>query len=565
MTGIRAGVAAYNGRYLAPSELLDWDWDDYSVRLSRYQIYDAYYNNIAYSDIITWARTNLARNDLYKHVRGIYNPAARLVDIYVAKVYGGALDLEDLSTGPIPIVYTGTGDDVAFKDAVRQLWVWSNWRNQKSLYVRNGANLGDSFIMVVDDLAKQRVRMEVVNPGKCADMVTDSVGNITDITFSYYRDDDPAGAINPKKSLLGSDYDRDWLFTLNMNRDAFTATADGAEYPFFELANGDRVSSIPNPYGFVPVVQVMHKDMGLPYGANAYFAGLNKINEVNDAASLLNDNVRKSVNVQWFVTGAAAPSNSNKSITAQTSTTANSTSDNPITRKDTQDIIYGPDGATISPMVYGVDIAGAGSNIDRMLAELERDYPELALHRLRETGNATAPGVRAIYSDASDRFVEAQGNYDDGLIRAHQMGISIGGFRNYDNFQGFTLDSYARGMTDHYIKARPIIGDSLSKGERITALQQAAQTDNVGIQKLILRELDVPADEIDEITNDAVATRQQVPADQNNPNVFDLNNPQMSQPMADLQARLQRLATGAPEPNTSGLPMAVNGNGNNGA
>ena len=38
------------------------------------------------------------------------------------------------------------------------------------------------------------------------------------------------------------------------------------------------------------------------------------------------------------------------------------------------------------------------------------------------------------------------------------MALAIGGFRGYEGFDGFTLDSYAAGDLDHTIPARPVFG-----------------------------------------------------------------------------------------------------------
>jgi len=46
--------------------------------------------------------------------------------------------------------------------------------------------------------------------------------------------------------------------------------------------------------------------------------------------------------------------------------------------------------------------------------------------------------------------------YDDALVRAHQMAISIGGYRGYDQFAGFNLDSYKAGALEHSIGKRPV-------------------------------------------------------------------------------------------------------------
>ena len=87
------------------------------------------------------------------------------------------------------------------------------------------------------------------------------------------------------------------------------------------------------------------------------------------------------------------------------------------------------------------------------------------------------------------------------------MALSIGGYHGYVNFEGFDLDSYARGDLEFYLAHRSIIADSLSKGERINAFVAAANVP-AAIQRQIYREL-----EIDEQTIDEMLAAQQPPGD----------------------------------------------------
>jgi len=214
---------------------------------------------------------------------------------------------------------------------------------------------------------------------------------------------------------------------------------------------------------------------------NAFHAQIGKINEVNDAASVLGDAVRKSVTPMLRAIGFQP----NAKISFDT------------TARDEMIVLYGPEGSAIEPLAPSVDIAAAGANIDRLLLELERDLPELALHRLREGGNLTAPGVRAAYADAIGRYRSAMSVYDDGLIRAQKMALSIGGFRGYDGFKGITLDSYARGELEHFIRERAVVDDVLSRQERIAALQALPLEPPKA--RLILQELGYSAQQIDDV------------------------------------------------------------------
>jgi hypothetical protein len=122
-----------------------------------------------------------------------------------------------------------------------------------------------------------------------------------------------------------------------------------------------------------------------------------------------------------------------------------------------------------------------------------RDLPELLLARMLETGDVTATAIRASASAGISRIEEAQGNYDDALIRAQMMAVSIGGYRGYDGFAGYSLDSYARGDLAHFIGKRPVISDDLSKLEKVQTMQSISVS-----KRLLLRELGFSEDDIRE-------------------------------------------------------------------
>lgn len=468
MIASRAAWSAFNESNLVPMDAQNWD--TYASRLNRYPYYESYYHNTVYTDLAQASIQHKKNARLYKFIRGIYNPSARLVDLYVSKVYGGSLDFENCTVGAIPI----TQADEQLRAAISQLWRWSNWGNNKSLYVRYGAMLGDTVLKIVDEREKQKVRMEVLHPNKIADMTLDASGNVKRVVIQYEKIDDQPNTGNAW--LNSTVLNRPYTYTEIITTDKFETYRDGELFAYYADASGEPVKEWPNEYGFVPVVLCKHKDMGLQWGANAFHADLDKIDTINDQASILNSQVRKAVQLVWLFSGA------------QKSDELQAGSDDP----DKIPALYAKEGVTATPLIANLNIADASANIQHLLAELERDMPELSLHRLREMGNLTAPGVRAGYSDAIDRITEARGNYDGALIRAQQMAVTIGAIGGYRNFEPFDESSYDAGDLEHSIAERPVIADALSTMERITALQSIG-----GTERLILQALDVDEDSID--------------------------------------------------------------------
>jgi hypothetical protein len=462
----RAAINAFSEQATVPREELGWD--TYPVRLSRYYDSDLRYNNKTYASIFAYGAVLKHQKGLYKYTRGIYNPVQRLVDMYPAKCYGGSIDLEYLRKGALPIAQA----DDTLREALRQLVVASNLGTQKSVYVRNGAKFGDSVIKVVDDRERGQVRLEMLMPGIVKHAEFDQVGNVKAVTLEYYRyEEKQYSPTNPMMQV------KQYCYTEYIDGDKFQTFRDGKPYAFYMDARGNAVAEWPNEYGFVPMVIVQHKDVGLAFGANAYHASLDKIDELNDAASLLSDQVRKAVNLVWYYAGVARREDLDISVD----------------EKDGIPAVYGPKDSQPHAMVAQLDIAAASQEVQYKLAEIERDLPELSLYHIREGGNLTAPGVEAGYQDAVEKIVEARGNYDDGLVRALQMGVSIGGYNRYDGFLAFSLDSYRLGNLEFSIADRSVIKDQISKKERIELLKQSNAPDSA-----IWKELDVADDTIAE-------------------------------------------------------------------
>jgi hypothetical protein len=447
---------SYTLNDLVPSDL--YDWDDYRSRLNRYDIFDGYYHNIAYHTFVSYSQGLKVQEKLYKHVRGVYNPVNRLVESYVSKVYGGLLDLENAETGAIPI----QTNNPALITPLTTLWEDSQWGQKKSLYVRNGAKLGDSFIKIVDDFKRDQVRMEILNPAKVKHILVDDAGVIQEAIIEYWIDFEDPNTHTKKRTL----------YTEIITLDKFTVLLDGKCIPFIENARGELVCEWENEYGFIPLQHVLHTDMDMKYGAPAFHGTMHKINELNDLASILNDGMRKQVQLPLVFKNAKI---GDLDFGSDESNNARQTDDKP--RKDTQTAlnISGQD-ADVVALAPTIDIVAGIQNIQEIEGELEKDLPELSLHRLRNSGNVTAPGVRSVFDDAITKYQEARGNYDTGLIEAQKMAIAIGGFRGYEGYEGFSLVSLETRDLDHQVAIRPVISDTLGLNEQLTvSLQGLAQ------------------------------------------------------------------------------------------
>lgn len=453
---------------------LDKHFDTFEARCARSAFFTACYDNTLYSRINTFVEMLKLRHRLYKNIRGIYNPVYELIELIASNVFGGILDTETFARGAIPI----QTDNPAILPALANAYKWSRWGEHKLDYVRLGANLGDVVLYIADDREKRRVRLEVLHPLKLYDYVADEVGNIKQAIIQYERSDEELRVVNGRV-----EYPKDvYTYTLVITKERFETYKNGYSFAFHTNALGEAVARWDNEYGFVPVVKVSYQELpGFKWGANSYFAALTQIHEINDQASLLNDQIRKVVIPLLFAEGVTTDTQIQKAKASE---------------RDEFTILYGPEGSSLTPVQAQIDITAALSNIQQMIKSgLERKLPELSWIRIREEGgNHTAPGVRAATSDAINRILAARGQFEAGLVRANQMMLTIGGIGKYDGFEPFNIDSYERGDLDHQIKERPVVPDTLSAKEKTDALNQASAP-----LWLILQELGFSEDVINEV------------------------------------------------------------------
>lgn len=463
MHSINAARRAYM-TYGSTSDNLTFDariWDDTAIRFARYRVYEAFFNNTAYFDPAMLASLQTMRPKWYKNIRGVYNPTNRFVTLYESKIYGGALDMQGVIDGAIPVEEA----DDRLREAIIQVWKHSKWQSNKSVYVKFGAKFGDVLLKVVDDVQAGRVRLEVIDPRKVAEIQTDEVGNITYAYIEYEREDTETGKV--------------YTYGEEITVEAFKTFKDDQPHAYYIDGEGNGLTEWRNEYGFVPLVLCQHSPTGLTWGQNGYHTALDKISEVNDQASLLNDQIRKVINPVWAITGAQ------------------SASINLDIDKGSIPTLHLPENATVQPLITPIDITSAAANIQNLLEELERDLPELSLHRLRQQTSVTAPGIKAAYSDAVGRFQSARGQYDAAQVTALQMAIAIGGYRRYPGFTAYNLADYESGNLSFFIGNRPVVPDELSLMDKIGVLQGIG-----GAKKLILQALGYPDDVIDELMNE---------------------------------------------------------------
>ena len=482
--GFNTALATYREDTMS---LTNYAYGEWPTRIARYELFDFYAHNTVYGQLNRYASTLRAYHNLYKHIRGIYNPVNRLIKLEAAKTYGGYIDWTgQLRTGAIPV----EGADDLLIEAIIQVLKWSNFGTEKTSLVYQGAKYGDSFLKIIDDVPRSRVRLEILDPRDVKEAEFDAVGNVTRVVIEYDRVE-LDGPDKGKTYTYREEIDKEWVRTYKGNN----LFAFHTGYSTDAITGETRLEPLAewrNLYGFVPVRHIAHVKGSGDWGMTSFQTSLSKINELNDAASILQDGIRKTVNPVWALIGGRMPSGKEAGTT----------------EKDEIPVVNVPAGGDVKPLVATIDVNGAITAINQIVAEIERDMPQLALQRIRESGgNPSGVAIENSYSDASDLLVEVQGNYDQGLIAAIQMAISIGALRYPTNPTAYAafapydpVTSFESGELDFYIKEREVFSDRLTADRKIELLLQAASTP---VRAIVMRDLGYSEDDIAEVEEGA--------------------------------------------------------------
>ena len=443
---VKLGITAFREAYLT-SHILDIeDWNSQDARGLRYAILWAMYEQTSYRNVHMWATAYRKQYALYKYIRPIYNPAYRLGEFWKAHIFGGLLDKKAGEIGAIPIVT----ENEALRPAIAELWKWSKWNVKKDVLTTKGSMFGDIAIQVVDDVSRGRVYLDLMNPGIIQFIDKDPFGNIKGYTLRENRTD-------PRSSTGTVTY------TEVVSRDGvnvvYQTFLNGELYAWPEnvTRTGEAVSTWSEPYGFIPLVVIQHNDVGLEWGWSELHPVRAKTQEADDISSQVSDQIRKTIDPVWLMKGIKEPK-TGSIVLSGASTTADS--DRPAPgREELQAIWNVPKDGGAEAMVPNLDIGAVLTHLDSILKEIERDIPELAADIHTSSGDASGRALRVARQPVASKVLQRRTNYDSVLVSAHQMAIAIGGWRGYNEYASFNLDSYIRGDLDHSIAERPVFDE----------------------------------------------------------------------------------------------------------
>lgn len=412
--------------------------DTKETRQTRYGVLWGFYLNDAYDELVNdYAQAYKANRTLYAAIKGIYNPVARLCDFYVSKVAGGPLDPAG-QEGGLPIEDADEGT----LEPLMQVWRWSRWGRKKALWVRWGACLGDVVLKAIEDREAGEVALELHWPGDLVDADFDRLGRVTYADFEYVATE-----------RLPNYAQRAYTYREVITPEWFSTYKNGKPYDYVNDQEDGELWRWENEYGFVPVVVTRHKESGHNWGLCAFHNGMRKIDDANDLASHLGDQVRKAVHPQWVSFGSK-PASSGEGLERSDKVWHHPKSD-----------------GKVQALVEEINIADTAAEIQNRLLEIERDFPELKVYQMSDS-NLSGRAVKLLYGDVIDRVTEARGQYHASLVEANQMALRIGAYRGY--WTGDLTTEFG-----HRIGENPIFAEDTAETMALEGQQLALQQERL--------------------------------------------------------------------------------------
>lgn len=433
-------------------------WDLWQSRVTRYDLYWGLYQNNAYRELLhSWSARYKTTYGMYKHIRHLYNPVYRLGEFWSGRLMGGMLDRKagdgESEPSALPIVT----DNEALRPAIAKLWADSRWQVEKEVYTRWGAVLADVGLKVCDDTAKGQVRLEKVHPGHLKWVDFDEHGNVKSYIIQKWMWDPRRENIADVDAMMDP---RSMQYPVRFTEKAYR---DG-EYVVYEtLLDGEpfawngATGQWKVKYGFIPLVVAHHVPTGTKWAENCFHAGLSLFTEVDDQASCVGDGNRKELNAPHLITGIKGFSELSQGYADRSKRTPQQNGSDPEPMRAQLGSLSSPNAESrVYPLFGNRDIPGIVLHIDGLMGNIEKNYPELLADTGNLGGTVTAEAIRNARQRASSKVQARRVGYDDALVRAQQMAISIGGFRGYKGYQGFDLDGYEAGLLDHQIGQRAV-------------------------------------------------------------------------------------------------------------
>ncbi len=337
-------------------------WNNRQTELARRA---SYYDGSVYEGL---TGLGILGPRLKQAIEPLYLPLSRAVDIDAGIIPGGwKLPEEDPKSE-------------TWQKAIDAVFDWSNWDTDGVLYTHYGSLYGPVGLRVSDLRAEEKVIIQPIDP-----MLFILIG-----MRAYDNTPDMSIMVEKRENAAGESFEYAEVVTIESIRTFADAVLTGFD---------GRDPEYKNELGFVPYVEIRHKETGRGLGECTFQKSTVMLDAVNKQASRLSKIIAENTDVQWGIMGA-----------------------------EPSDLVAGgntawflPAGADIKPLVPGIDIDGVLAFIDRIAANVEKSLPELGFDELRSKAQIATSTLELQLMELVLKIKRVRPNYDKGLKLALQM------------------------------------------------------------------------------------------------------------------------------------------------
>lgn len=448
------GVSGFTEKAFAsnPGTAPGLRWAHPTTRRLRYEVFWAHYEANVYSRVNQWAEALKERYELYESVRSLYSPAYRIGEFWAEHVWGGELDKDAGDGSVVPSALPIVTNNPAVRPALAKLWADSNWQAKKDTCPRFGAVLGDVGLMVEDDPRREQVYLRVIHPSIVERVDTDSRGNVKGYVFrETVFDPRWADPFNFPPTVTKTE-----TCERSGQRVVYRTFLDGEPFDWrvYDAGEPEVGPEWSEDYGFVPLVMIQNRDLGLGWGWSEFQPTQGKIMELDMLVSKIDDQIYKLVDAPFLFSGMSGPEELEVDLDDEDD--EGDAGGKPAAESRYPALYSQNADAKASPLVAPFDIADALGAATGLLAQIEKDHPELLADIGDVGGNISGEAIGKAREKTERRVNSRRAGYDHVLAKAQMMALSIGGQKRYQGYQAFDADSFAKGELDHSIGERPV-------------------------------------------------------------------------------------------------------------
>lgn len=429
----------------------------------RYAVQRAYYGNNGLYD--TLARSLHEAGIRHRAIRGLRNPAYRIVEFYPRTLWPGDLP------AALPIVT----ENERIIPAIQQVWAWSNWAARKQVMARWLPMLGDVFIKVVRPAERPRVYFELVDPAYVSgeNFAADERGFLTECRIDIPR---CRGDSRNREHYTHTEHwsKAEQLYRRWEHRAAEDAALDELGPPLEEIPFTSM------GVDFVPIVHAKHLDVGEDRGIGAFWLHLDRIDEANAITTRLHQLLyRHSGPTMALKRTGPGPDGRvlHRARLAQPSANGVGQEDDDTIRVGADGFLSLPGNTEVEWLIPNINFEAQLRAVEAMDLELQRNSPEIAYWRITEDqAGESGRAIALRLGPAISLALEVRGNAEDALARADAMALTVGqASPALPGFQG--LGTFDEGALEHVFEERPVLApDELDKWTAEQAKATAMKT-----------------------------------------------------------------------------------------